>query len=725
MKRTLGTIALAALLAGFLASCSNTRVLPEGKYRLASNKVAFNGDSDGLTSSDVSSYIKQQTSNTFILGWIYNWSNPAKDDWWNNSLRKIGVAPVVFNSGLLGSSCENIARHLDYLGYYNSTVTASVDTVKKNVKVTYTVTPGKRCRIDDIVFKVPEGEFAEDFNEDMDNISVHKGDWLSEKTLEKESERGATFFRNKGYYDLSKFNYFFEADTLGESNRLTYEIREYSRKEAETSAAPLVKYHIGKVDISHATIVPFNEKVLREINIIKPGDLYSENLANVNYQRFTALRLFNNVAVEMTPADSATVDCHITLSQSKLKGIKLNLEASTNANGFFGISPAISFYNKNFFRGGEWLSMGFSGNFQKQFSTQIQANEFGVTMSLSLPRFLGLPYSVFKGPNIPRTEFKGSFNYQDRPEFQRFIANASYGYTGSIGKVYYQIYPFRTTVVKVGHIDENFYTTLFSNMALLESFYDHIDAGAGAQFYWTSDSSVIPKGAYTSIRFGFDIAGNIISLFNPILPEDEFGGKQLFGMDYAQYARGELNFTRCFELSPGTKLAVNFSGGLGHGYGVSEYMPFEKQFYVGGANSMRGWQVRSLGPGAEKPYGIFQIASQAAETKLELDLELRQKLFWKFEGALFAEAGNIWDFDSGEEVDPDYPFPVTEVPWIETFALDWGVGLRLNLNFILLRLDWGLKVFEPSLNGDDRWVRPNEWFRSGGSSIHFGVGYPF
>ena len=718
---------LTVLLAVFMASCSNTRVIPAGKYRLASNKIAFEGDPQGLKSSDVSSYVKQQTSNPFLLGWIYNWSNPEKDDWWNNSLRKIGVAPVVFNGGLLGSSCDNIARHLDYLGYYNSKVTAKVDTVKKNVKVTYTVTPGSRCVIDSVIFKVPEGEFAEDFKEDIGNISVKAGDWLSEKSLEKESERGAAFFRNKGYYDLSKFNYFFEADTLGPRNTLKYEIREYSRKEAETNAAPLVKYHIGKVDISHASIVPFREKVLKDINIIKPGDLYSEKVANINYQRFSSLRLFNNVAIEMSPADSAVIDCHITLSQSKLKGVKLNLEASTNANGFFGISPAVSFYNKNIFRGGEWLSVGFTGNFQRQFTTEISANEFGINASLSLPRFLGLPYSVFKGANIPRTEFVGSFNYQDRPEFNRFIANASYGYTGNIGKVYYQLYPFRTTLVKVSYISPDFYTTLFTNYALLESFYDHIDAGSGGQFYWTSDSSVIPKGSYTTVRFGFDIAGNVLSLFNPILPENEYGYKVLFGMEYAQYARAELNFARCFELSPESKIALNFVGGIGHGYGVSRYMPFEKQFYVGGANSMRGWQARSLGPGASKPYGLFQIASQAGETKLEFDVELRQKLFWKFEGALFAEVGNVWDFPEYEESDLDYPFPVEDVPWIETFGVDWGVGLRLNLNFILLRLDWGFKVFEPCLSGSDRWVQPDEWLRLryGGSCIHFGVGYPF
>ena len=215
MNRRIVRITLLSCCILVSAACSNTRVLSEDQYRLKTNKVAFNGDPDGLSSTDVSSYIKQQTNNSYVLGWIYNWSNPQKDDWLNNALRKVGVAPVVFNPGLIGSSKENIIRHLDYLGYYHSKVDTKVDTLQKNVKVTYIVTPGKRSRIDSVVFKVPEGEFSKEFEADSRNFLVKEGDWLSEKVLEAESERGTSYFRNIGYYDFSKFNYFFEADTLG------------------------------------------------------------------------------------------------------------------------------------------------------------------------------------------------------------------------------------------------------------------------------------------------------------------------------------------------------------------------------------------------------------------------------------------------------------------------------------------------------------------------------
>ena len=205
----------------------------------------------------------------------------------------------------------------------------------------------------------------------------------------------------------------------------------------------------------------------------------------------------------------------------------------------------------------------------------------------------------------------------------------------------------------------------------------------------------------------------MISLFNPLLPENEYGEKMFLGVSYSQYFKVDVQLGKAFRFSPGSALALRFSGGLGKAYGASYSMPFEKQFYVGGANSMRGWQVRALGPGDDEILSVFTIPSQTGEWKLEFDMEYRQKLFWKFEAALFAEAGNVWEY-SGEYDS-----------WPATIAADWGLGLRLNLDFILLRLDWGLKLYEPSREPGLRWLKPSEWFGRNGSALHFGIGYPF
>ena len=704
------------------ASCSTTRVLADGEYRLASNSVEFDGKPDGLSSSDISSYIKQQANSYFIFGWspslnIYNWSNPEKHDWINNAIRKIGIAPVVYDGYQVASSRENIVRHLEYLGYYNSAVSSRVDTVGRLARVTYTVKPGKRLRIDSLVFRIPEGKFAEEFNADKDNILVKEGDWLSEKILEKESERGTAFFRNNGYYDFSKFNYFFEADTLSGKNILTYHIGEQTRNEPESNVSRIIKYKIGNVSISHSADVKFREKVLKDLNVIKPGDWYSEKTANLSYSRLSALRVFNNVGIEMEPADSAVVDCSITMGESKLQGVKFNLEASTNANGLYGLSPQVNFYHKNIFHGGEWLSLGFTGNFQGKPGTDVRANEFGVNASLSFPSFLGLPNRLFKGATIPRTEIQLSLNYQNRPEFVRWIGSANFGYVGNTGHLLYQLYPLRTTLVKVNDMSDAFTLTLLRNLYLWDSFIDHLDAGVGGMFYLTSDPDLIPKTAYSFLRFSFDLSGNVISLLNPWLPVDEYGQKLFLGVNYSQYVRAEMQLGKAFRFGPGSALAMQLTAGAGLAYGESSgSMPFERQFYVGGASSMRGWQARALGPGNYEIFDWFTIPSQTGDWKLEFDLEYRQKLFWKIEGAVFAEAGNVWmwegyDYERGR--------------WAETLAADWGLGVRLNLDFILLRLDWGAKVYEPSRAEGSRWLRPDQWFASDGCAFHFGIGYPF
>ncbi len=718
MKSRRVRLAIFCAVAAVLSACSTTRVLRDGEYRLASNKILIEGDDKSLSPSEVSSYVRQQANSYFVFGWspklnIYNWSNPDKNDWLNRSLRNVGVAPVVFNSYQVGRSCENIRKHLDYLGYYNSSVTSRVDTTGREVNVTYFVKPGKRYVIDSLVFKVPEGEFEEEFLKDLPNVGISKGDYLVEKNLEEESVRGTSYFRNRGYYDLSKYNYFFEADTLGPRNILTYEIRNYTRNEQETSAIPLNKYHIGNVAINHAKDVRFREDVLKQLNLIKPGRLYSERLVNATYNRLTSLQLFNNVGIEMTPVDSATVDCRITMGESKRRGVKINLDVSTNSSGLLGISPNLSLYDKNVFHGGEWLSLGFSGNFQWIPGTTTRANEFGTSIGLKFPRFVGLPYSFFRGSNIPKTEVQAALNYQNRPEFTRIIGTLTYGYSGQYRRLFYNLYPLRLSVIQVPRMSDDFGLTLLRNLYLWDSFYDHLDAGVGAQLYWTSNSDIIPKTSYHYIRLGIDLSGNVIALFDKWLPVDENGYTNIFGLSYSRYARADLQLGRTFRFPFGGALAMRLSGGLGSAFGDSGSMPYEKQFYVGGASSMRGWQVHALGPGADPLMEWFTIPSQSGDWKLEFDLEYRQPLFWKFEAAVFAEAGNVWELSEHYE------------NWPETIAADWGIGLRLNLDFILLRLDWGLKLYEPSRDAGARWLTPVQWVGRNGSAIHFGVGYPF
>lgn len=708
------------LASALLASCSTTRTLSEGEYRLASNKVEISGDRK-LGVSEVTPYIRQQSNSYFIFGWnpflnVYNWSDGSGKGI-NGFWEKIGVPPVVFNPMLVQSSVENISKHLEYLGYYDAKVGAKLDTVRRLAKVRYLVETGERMKIDSIVYNVPQGEFSDDFRADSLNMSVRPGDFLSEQALEAESVRGANCFRNLGYYTFNKNHYFFEADTLSGRNVLYYGIREHTRNESQASAAPIVKYRIRNVNIWHPADIKVKESLLRKFNTIKPGALYGEKMVNTTYHRFFALNVFNNVSIEMTPSDSASVDCDIRLSGSDVLGFKLNAELSSNSSGLIGASPQLTFYHKNIFNGGERLNVGFTGNWQFKPGSNIGSTELGVSASISFPQALGFPIERLKGQNIPRTELKTAFNYQNRPEYRRSVASFSYGYTGQIGsRLYYQMFPLQLSLVKLYDISDDFSQTLKENPYLWDSFEDQVDLGLGGMMYYTTDSDIVPKTPYTFARLALDVSGNFLSLFNPVLPVDPASGKHfLMGLPYNQYVKAELSLGKVFRFgrSNGQALAFRLNMGAGRAYGNSTALPFEKQFYCGGAGSMRGWQVRTLGPGYGKINDSFIIPSQTGDVKLEADMEYRFRMFWKLEGALFAEVGNIWymkDF-------------LNEFPG--SLAADWGLGVRVNLDFILLRVDAGFKVHDPSRDAGSRWVGPAGWVSNNGFAVHFGVGYPF
>ncbi len=719
MRRILLYITLMLLI----ISCSTTKLVPEGYYRLASNKVAFKGEK--LRAAEVTPYIRQQPNSTVLFGWnpflyVYNWSNGSGEGI-NAFWEKLGEAPVIFDPALVESSRTNIVSHLETLGYYDSHVEAEIEYDGELAKVRYLVEPGHRFRIDSLVFDIPGGTFGQEFRADSANVTVKKGDFLSEKALEAETVRGASMFRNLGYYDFNKNHYFFEADTLTDRTTLYYRIKGYTRNENASADEPIRKFRIGDVRISHPGEIRFKEDLLRKFNTIRPGAYYSERMVNTTYSRFSALKVFNNVSIEMTPTDSTTVDCDIRLSGADMTGFKANVEASTNASGLLGFSPQISFYHKNIFHGGEWLNLGFSGNWQYLPSSGAHSTEYGISSSLSFPRLLGFPLARIRGMNIPRTEISASFNYQNRPEYRRSLATLNYGFTGQMGRrIFYQINPLQFNLAKLYAISEEFAGVMAEYPYLWDTFEDHVDAGIGLMLYHTTDADVVPKTAYHYERIGLNVSGNVISLFNSVLPTQDVSGKTqhlLFGLPYKQYVRAELNLGRVFRFGweDDQALALHLVAGAGWAYGNSFALSFERQFYCGGASSMRGWQARTLGPGYEKMSNFFVLPSQTGNLKLEADMEYRFPMFWKLEGAMFAEAGNVWEMGNEESA----RFSPGSI------AGDWGLGLRVNLDFILLRLDLGFRVHDPARDAGDRWVGPRGWFKEGATALHFGVGYPF
>lgn len=715
-------------------SCSTTRVLGDGQFRLADNKVVVDNDRK-FNTKEIESYIKQKPNSYIIFGWnpflnIYNWSGKNADKGINKFLRKIGTAPVVYQPSQVEASVENINRHLEYLGYYGSDVRSEVRVNGKRVTVTYSVTLGRRYRIGNVSFAVPDGEFKEDFYADTAAVSIRPDDFLSEDALEKETERAASMFRRKGYFGFTKNYFSFEADTLARRDTadLLMTVKEYTRNQTAEYARPHRKYFFGDVSISYDNDLKFNDRVLKNICTIRPGAMYDEREVNTTYSRLSALRLFSGVNVALNPRDSGIVDCDISLTKSRTQGFKVNLEGSTNSTGLIGISPQVSYYHKNIFHGGQWLNLGFLGNFQFKYDDRsVKSNEFGVSAGLSFPEFLGLPNSIFHGPSVPRTEINASYNYQNRPEYTRNMISTSYGYSGSLrnGKFFYQFYPIQAKIVRLTNLDPNFYTTLSGNPFMRDAYQNHFDVGSGLVAYYTTSTALVPKETYEYARLQLDASGNVLSLFNKAMKSDEYGSRLIWNTPYSQYIRTELTLGKTFVFGKngGQALAIRLLGGVGYAYGNSSTIPFEKQFYSGGANSMRGWQARSLGPGNSKADTTFVIPSQTGDVKLEANLEYRFPMFWKLCGAVFTDVGNIWTLKETDGDDGSHThFDLKNLA--ASLAADWGIGLRVDLNFLILRLDMGMKVYDPSLD-TARWRSPSQWLKKDGYTLHFGVGYPF
>ena len=729
MKRGL-RIYLIILAALSVISCSTVRVLQDGQYRLAENDIEVTNDRH-FNSNQLQPYIKQKPNSYFIFGWnpflsVYNWSN-GKGKGWDKLVQKIGVAPVVYDAELVETSISNMENHLEYLGYYDSKVESQIKVKRKKVKVTYEVTLGKRYPISDIVIDLPEtGEFTADFQSDTTLMTIRPGDYLSEAALEKETERASALIRDKGYYTFNKNHFFFEADTLNQNGTalLKMTVNEYTRNETAREAQPIRKFFFKDVSISYPTSMKVREKVLRELNTIEPGAPYSPETVNNTYNRLSSLRMFSSVNIGMTQADTNSVDCLITLAQSKTQGFQVNLEGSTNSSGLLGVSPQLSYYHKNIFRGGEWLNLSFMGNFQFKFKDDIRSNEFGVSAGLSFPKFFPLPYRFFEGA-IPRTEINLSYNYQDRPEYTRNILSTTYGYNGNLGnRFFYQAYPLQLNVVKLLNLDPEFYDTLAADPFLRNAYQDHFDLGSGLTLYYTTNAESVPKETYFYSRLQFDIAGNMLSLFKPVMRKDDNGAGMLWNTPFSQFVRAELTLGRTWVWgrNSGQSLATRLVAGAGYAYGNSNALPFEKHFYGGGANSLRGWQVRTVGPGTAPMDSSFVIPNQTGDMKLEANIEYRFKMFWKVAGAVFADAGNVWTLKNDDSVTGQQSIFRWDT-FGESIAMNWGVGLRLDFNFLILRLDLGMKIHDPAR--EQKWVNPADWLHRDNYALHFGVGYPF
>ncbi|MBQ1753448.1 MAG: BamA/TamA family outer membrane protein [Bacteroidales bacterium] len=727
------------LLAGMLLadSCSTTKMLAENEARLAENKISIVNEPQRTARYNASSlqpYVKQKANST-ILGmvnpfvYVWNWQN-GNDGGWDRFCRKLGEEPVAFDERLVDDSVQSMLDHLEYDGWYNCKIEPRVTIKKQIAEVDYQVTLGKQFPISSVDYQVRDTTLAALLAADSTHLTLKPGRPLSEAALEAESERISQYFRNHGYWGFSKNYFFFYADTttVRDTASLIVEIANHTRNESDDVYHEHRPYHIGNVVLMPQPGMKVRQKFLHNLNQLQPGDPYSEDRINRAYDRFASVPLFSsvNMMLRESEVDSTAVDCRILLSQARLQAVKLNLEGSFNSTGLFGITPSLSYSHKNIFGGGEVLSLGFRGNFQFMLRAPVRANEFSMSTGLGIPWY---PSFVWKMPhiNLPQMDIKLNYSYQSRPEYTRNIVTGTYGFSWNVDKrFYYQIYPAQVSAVAVSQMDEAFYGGIHDPY-LKNSFRSHLDLGGGGMVYFTTNSTVNPKVSYFYARLQYDMSGNFLSLFNKtgLYGEGPRGEKQIAGVPYAQYVRGELQAVETIRLGALNQyaLAVRGLAGLGYAYGNSVSLPFEKLFYAGGANSMRGWRARAVGPGAAPRDTSFAIANQTGDMHLEANVEFRFPMFWKLQGAVFLDAGNVWNIASdevdGSSRDPRSLFSFKNLA--RTTALSSGFGARLDFGLVLIRFDLGVRLYDPYQGS---WMGINDWF-TGDYAFHFGIGYPF
>jgi outer membrane protein assembly factor BamA len=688
---------------------------------------------------------------------LYSIAGKDTTKWLNRKLQSWGEAPVIFDSTLVQYSIGNIKAYLRNLGLYNATVEDSVVYKKKKATVYYTVQPGNSYIIKDIKYDIFDTAIRKIVVEDT--ARLRRGRRLSANMLDRERETIAHRLRNNGYYTFNKSFITFKADTaIGntevnlkmtipafvkmedgkkiETNYPVYKINNvyfytnYNSLLAVTDSTYTKAFdtlQYGDIYLLYKNDRNLKPGVLSRVNLFEKGDVYSEDKVQKTHNNLSGLALFKSVTIQFRKAGEETLDCMVLLDPLMIQSYEVDIELSTNASNMIGFSPGLSYRHKNLFKGAEVFNLDFRGVFQRSFgASHLSSQEYNGGVSFDIPRFL-MPVSIgyFK-TQVPHTQFSTSYVYQQRPDYTRAIGNFRFGYRWKSSQTNtFQFNLLDFNMIKMYELSPEFYARI-NNPYLKNMYSNHFVLGMTGSFIYSNQPengrNRWRRESFWNYRINGDVAGNIISLFNRAMPKDEELGRLIAGMPYSQYVKGDMNLVYDRPVNTASSMVYRFYFGIGKAYGNSLSLPFEKLFYSGGANSLRGWQVRSVGPGSVSTDSIDVFPNQVADMRIELNAEYRFPLFWKFEGALFADIGNVWSLSP---LDTREGARFSFRRFYKEFAMNTGLGLRLNFDYFILRLDSGFKVHDPGLLPGYRLITPDKWFNSDNFSLHFGINYPF
>lgn len=696
-------------------ACSTGKYVQEGEYIL--DKVAVVSDQSDYNASPLSQYVRQKEKpKLFSL-----FRNPFS--------RK----PVIYDTLQARLSCQDLMTAMQNEGYMNAGVSLYTETKGKKLKATYLLHPGQPFLIGKVNYDIQDEGILQLLHLDQPaNQQIKPGMRFTVETLDNERKRIAGLLSDNGYFRFNKDFIHFAADTImGRKDiALTLQLRKY-KPNNNSPEVDHTRYLIRDVlfQSNDSDRIHLRKQVLLNATAIKEGRPYDASALQRTYNNFARLQAvkYTNIKFAEVP-DTNLLDCHIQISTNKPSTISFQPEG-TNTAGDLGAAASITYTNRNLFHGSEQLSIEFRGAYEAITGLEGYQDqnytEFSVETKLVFPRFLA-PFlsKSFRRRQTASSEWAVSWDFQNRPEFHRRVFSSAWRYRWNEPKHHLN---YRFDLLDLNYVYMPWISSTFKR-----DYLDNAENRNAILRYNYEDIFIMKTGftvSYTdgvdAVRANFESAGNLLNGVSKGFgfKTNSQGQHTLFNIAYAQYVKFDFDYTHLFQFDKRNALALHAGLGVAYPYGNSTVLPFEKRYFSGGANSVRGWSVRELGPGKFKGTdGRIDFINQTGDVKLDLNAEYRSSLFWKLQGALFIDAGNIWTLRNYAE-QPGGQFKFTE--FYKQIAASYGMGLRLNFDYFILRFDVGMKAINPAYESEkEHWsiIHPK---LSRDFDFHFAVGLPF
>jgi len=670
--------------------------------------------------------------------------------------RKFGETPVYLSDVDISQTEQFITNRLENRGYYYCSVNGTVTEKKNKASLTYEVTSSAPYTLKNYQYLRDSAVVDGLISNQVSKSSFVEGDLLNLDVLKAERARISDELKTKGYYNFTEDLLLFRVDTNQYEQRrfdlfldLKYNLdpallkpyvinhiyvhTDYSLEDATSDSQDTTLidgfYFIDKDDTYDARYLP-------PYLTLTTNTLFSTERQLQTNRRLSSVGMFKYVTTRFTEADTARIgpgrlDANIYLSRFNRHSVSAEVQATTKSNNFAGPGLILSYQNINLFGGGEvWkssLTLGYETQVQGGSTDDLNSSEISFQHEIVVPRVIA-PFKVDAsgGYSVPKTKFAIGYSILNRSQYYRLTSlKATYGFFWQTNRyVRHDLTPISLNFTNTSNITADFEEILEANPFLRQSFENQFIPGLIYKWQF-NEGPKEDKRNKIFVEFTLDVAGNIVNSIGQL-----FGGSEsetMFGLTYAKYTRGDIDFRYYIKTGRSGALVWRGYAGLGVPYGRSVSLPYIKQYFSGGPGSIRAFRVRSLGPGSYQPPPESDNAffDQAGDIKLETNLEYRFSFYKYLKGALFVDAGNVWLFNENESV----PGGQWSNQWLSEIALGTGAGLRLDIDFLVLRLDLGIPLGKPFLAPSERWIDRfdigrRSWRREN-MIWNLAIGYPF